>query len=289
MALQFEDVVDCLKVLYPAFDFVFLFDHSQGHARKREGALDAKRMSKNYGGVQPKMRETTIDAAAGFLGPHEHELRLPVGAVQQMVFQPEDLGPWYIENVDERRGDKQTGRSRRVKKTRLQLIADLEAALVGLQKDKNYSIKDLQEFARINSIDLYVDKAEIIQGWEGQPKGLLQVLWERGFIDPKLSVNCYTLDGKKDPITGDVDNSTSLRHLMGCCIDFKEEETALEYLGAQLGVTVQLTPKFHAELAGEGVEYSWAHAKGYYRRLPVSQKKGRENFMQLVKDCTCPV
>jgi hypothetical protein len=33
MSLQFEDVVDCLHVLYPEFNFVFMFDHSQGHAR----------------------------------------------------------------------------------------------------------------------------------------------------------------------------------------------------------------------------------------------------------------
>ena len=57
----------------------------------------------------------------------------------------------------------------------------------------------------------------------------------------------------------------------------------------QLGVTVLLTPKFHAELAGEGVEYSWAHSKAYYRRMPLSRKRGRDNFKQLVKDCTCPV
>jgi hypothetical protein len=31
-SLQFEDIVDCLLVLYPEFKFKFLFDHSQGHA-----------------------------------------------------------------------------------------------------------------------------------------------------------------------------------------------------------------------------------------------------------------
>ncbi|KAI2489045.1 hypothetical protein MHU86_25554 [Fragilaria crotonensis] len=41
MSLQLEDVVDCLQVLYPEFDLVFLFDHSQGHARKRDQALSA--------------------------------------------------------------------------------------------------------------------------------------------------------------------------------------------------------------------------------------------------------
>ncbi|KAI2503816.1 hypothetical protein MHU86_10621 [Fragilaria crotonensis] len=76
---------------------------------------------------------------------------------------------------------------------------------------------------------------------------------------------------------------------MSECIDFKNEETALQHLGTQLGVSVELTPKFHAELAGEGVEYSWAQAKSFYRRVPVSRKRGRENFKELVRECTCPV
>jgi hypothetical protein len=53
-------------------------------------------------------------------------------------------------------------------------------------------------------------------------------------------------------------------------------------------VTVDLTPKFHAELAGEGVEYNWAHAKAYYRRVPLVRKKGRDNFKALVRECTSP-
>jgi len=53
---------------------------------------------------------------------------------------------------------------------------------------------------------------------------------------------------------------------------------------------VLLTPKFHAELAGEGIEYCWAQAKSYYRRVPVSRKRGRDNFKLLVQECTsCPV
>ena len=70
MSLLFEDVIDCLPALYPAFEFVFLFDHSQRHARKRKGALNALHMSKNYGGAQTVMRDTTILSETGFLGPH---------------------------------------------------------------------------------------------------------------------------------------------------------------------------------------------------------------------------
>jgi hypothetical protein len=54
----------------------------------------------------------------------------------------------------------------------------------------------------------------------------------------------------------------------------------------QLGVMLQPTPKFHAEFAVKGVECCWAHAKAFYRRMPVSRKRGQENFKQLVKECT---
>jgi hypothetical protein len=70
MSLQFEDVVDCLLVLYPEFEFVFLFNHSQGHARERNGTLNALHMSKQFGGLQLLMRDTTILSDNGFLGPH---------------------------------------------------------------------------------------------------------------------------------------------------------------------------------------------------------------------------
>jgi hypothetical protein len=85
---------DCLQVLYPEYDLVFLFDHSQGHARRRDNALSAQHMSKSYGGVQPMMRETTILAEEGFLGPHLPELR--VGDTQSMIFLANDSGPWYL-------------------------------------------------------------------------------------------------------------------------------------------------------------------------------------------------
>ena len=52
-SLQLEDIVDCLQVLFPEFDLVFLFDHSQEHAPKQDHALSAQHMSKSYRGTQP--------------------------------------------------------------------------------------------------------------------------------------------------------------------------------------------------------------------------------------------
>ena len=52
MALQLEDIVDVLRIVRPQFDWIFFFDHSQGHARKQDGALDAQMMSRSFGGKQ---------------------------------------------------------------------------------------------------------------------------------------------------------------------------------------------------------------------------------------------
>ena len=64
--------------------------------------------------------------------------------------------------------------------------------------------------------------------------------------------------------------------------------THLQDLGNSYGYSVAFTPKFHAELAGEGIEYSWGCAKGIYRRKPFAQKKKRQSFLKPVSECTSP-
>jgi hypothetical protein len=49
-----------------------------------------------------------------------------------------------------------------------------------------------------DNIPLVYELPEILKGWEGQPKGMLQVLWGRGFIDGTKSEKYYTLEGCKD-------------------------------------------------------------------------------------------
>ena len=65
--------------------------------------------------------------------------------------------------------------------------------------------------------------------------------------------------------------------------DFIEEETLLQYHGRLLGAIVDRTPKCHPEMAGEGIEYSWGCAKGFYRREKRESKKTKENFRNTVR------
>jgi len=44
------------------------------------------------------------------------------------------------------------------------------------------------------------------------------------------------------------------------------------------------SPKCHPELAGEGIEHDWAGVKSHYRRARLSEKKGSDNFRNLVTE-----
>jgi len=57
----------------------------------------------------------------------------------------------------------------------------------------------------------------------------------------------------------------------------------LQFYARQLGVMIDRTPKCHPEVAGEGIEYGWGTSKVWFRRQPLSQKRGKDSFIVLVK------
>jgi len=285
MAVQLEDCVDCLKIMYPGYEFVFLFDHSQGHVKKRTGALQATRVSLYFGGEQPIMRDSEI--VEGCLGTFEPKLK--VGDVQKMFFQDTDEGPFYFseEEKQSRRYDQNVGGSKSKQKNMTELRKELKEAGVDIPLGTRRAA-DLHALAQQHGLEITTERQKVLPGWQGKAKGILQILWERGLI-VKYDKRSMTLDGRKNPLTGQIDESTSLRSMLGNCSDFQNELSALQVLGKELGVVVDSTPKYHAELAGEGIEYSWGYAKNAYRRAPLSQKKGRNNFIPLVEKCCDPV
>ena len=110
MVLQFEDAVDVLKVMHPSFDFVFLFDHSAGHAKQRPDGLNHHRMNRAFGGKSvPMMRDTIMIQEEGYLGPFPRILE--PGDTQSLVFVTSDSGPFWMssEEKEESRYDKNLG------------------------------------------------------------------------------------------------------------------------------------------------------------------------------------
>jgi hypothetical protein len=237
------------------------------------------------------MRESVIKGEDGYLGMNERTLN--VGDTQHFIYQPGDVGPFWMTEAE-----REINRHDRIlpsppgndPPTRNKTIAELRnelAPLKILNEQRQYRLAELRDFARSNNIELKKLKTREKKGWEGQPKGLLQVLWERGWID-RDHYDRYTMDPatNEDGEVLEGAEDMSLKCLMASCLDFAEERTALQHVGHELGAAVIITPKFHAELAGEGVEYSWGISKGVYRRKPLQSKKGKESFKRLVDECT---
>ena len=80
----------------------------------------------------------------------------------------------------------------------------------------------------------------------------------RGWINEQL-LHKYKIVARDED--GSVIPEFSLLHLLENCTDFKNETSQLEYLCEALGVRAVITTKYHAEYAGEGVEYSWGLSK----------------------------
>ena len=101
-------------------------------------------------------------------------------------------------------------------------------------------------------------------GFVGKAKGLKDVLFERGLLNPD-KLKSYTNHGTKGA-GGVVDESTSLLKLMAKCEDFQDETTAMHELMELLGIGMEQTPKGHPELAGRGIEYCWGKSKYEFRK-----------------------
>ena len=111
---------------------------------------------------------------------------------------------------------------------------------------------------------------------------MLQILWERGWINVN-KLNEYKLVVQDD--AGFVVPEYSVSVLMGRCTDFANEKSQLEFVCESLGMEALITTKYHAEYAGEGIEYSWGASKAVYRRYPLASKKRKENFDKHVSKC----
>jgi len=123
LVLQLEDIVDCIRVVDPRFEIVAYFDHSCGHDRQQEDGLNARDMSKGYGGSQRVMRDTKI--TEGCLGPFDPWLQ--PGDVHQLNYNESSHGPFYMssEERDFRKYDREIGQILKVL-SKLELITSLE-------------------------------------------------------------------------------------------------------------------------------------------------------------------
>jgi len=175
-ALQLEDLVDCLIVLFPNVDFVFLFDQSSGHGKRQKDGLSMNLMNRGWGSAGPIMHSTQIEPAC--LGPYPKMLK--VGDVQTMTFGEEDDGPFDLTEQQrrERKHDKWTGNKKKRPLRKAELVDLMQAKIGASFISSTYrSMEDLYLLAGNHGIATTIKEDEVIPGWLGKSKGLLQILW----------------------------------------------------------------------------------------------------------------
>ena len=264
MVMQIEDCVDCLKYIFPQYDYVFELDHSSGHASERPNGLSTNSINLGWGGKQRRMRNSVL--TANDLGPIKHEGALKVGDTQEMTFKQGDSPPILNPGAPMYDILKDTNVTRKLLKDELKAMLESK----GFNGDGLVHV--LKTRATEAGIPITETVKQITEGYIGKPKGAAQILYDRGFANHEgkmLDGRKLTMNGtnSKDPITGvvAVDKSTSAKRILGACDDFKNEKTQLMYILDLLGVRLILTPKCHPEIAGRGVEYMWGYSKLRFR------------------------
>ena len=177
------------------------------------------------------MRESMIKDHDGYLGMHHRTLN--AGDIQIFIFVPTDDRPFWMTEAEREvnRHDRILPSPPGASLMQNKAISELKAELgpIGILRDRdNYQLTELQELAKNNNIETKMVRSREKKGQEGRPKGLLQVLWERGWID-EAQLDKYKIDvapDGKQHLEGAED--WSLKCLMASCLDFANEMTALQ-------------------------------------------------------------
>ena len=190
MILQVEDCIDTLNTINgEKYEYLFIFDHSNGHDRVSPDALSVSAISKGFGGSQPRMRPYIIKDAS-YLGPFDHPMRLKVGDTQSMIFDDINSGPFWLDEkaTEERKYDVNKG-TKMIYSKKDEMIDQLKA--IGIANPKGCKSK-IQQLCKRNNIPIKTSINNITEGWFNKPKGAFQMLFERGWINPSIPYKSYT-------------------------------------------------------------------------------------------------
>lgn len=224
---QTVDIMDCIEEIEPGKQIAIEVDHSAGHAKYLPEGLHVANMNVKHGGKQKVPRDSVM--TEGCLGPGKAEMFLS--------------------------GDKwSTKKPAGALTTR---VVDLKLKLGDVQR-MSFGPTDPPPFYDWEAPpkDKRVQrrgKLEQKEGYVGKAKGIKQVLWERGWYVDGMSATSK-------------DVQMNLELVLGGLPDFKNERTALQHTVEKRGHILVMSPKFHPEVAGVGIEYSWGMSKLKFRR-----------------------
>ncbi len=138
-------------------------------------------------------------------------------------------------------------------------------------------VRDLRKLASnlgINSTKLVTHQMKL--GWARKGKGLLQVLWEHGWID-ESKISHYKKIVTYD--AGFIVKEFSLAHILETCTDFANEKTQLEFVCRSLGTEALITTKYPCRVCRRGHYIFLGGNKRSVWTLPTRHKKREKKIL----------
>ena len=123
-----------------------------------------------------------------------------------MQYCDKDIGPFHL--IPAQRLDKNLI-SQQAQSQRMYIKSELLETLNTI----NFVLPQVQDKYNELGVSLKTpEEDKIAKVWIGKSKGMLEILWERGYID-ESKLNEYTFNGKKD-VYSTINLSTSLKHML---------------------------------------------------------------------------
>jgi adenine C2-methylase RlmN of 23S rRNA A2503 and tRNA A37 len=116
-----------------------------------------------------------------------------------MYFLEGDNGPFWMTMAlqAKTKHDRQLGTARPRNKTKIELLKDLRQSGYDTTKQR-YRKDDLMALCGQRDIFVIIKECGVKEGWFGKPKGMLQILWEHGWIDATKVVSAQSMHDSKD-------------------------------------------------------------------------------------------
>ena len=255
--LQCVDFMHVIETLHPDMQILLEVDHSSGHLKEQSDGLTVNTMNVRWGGKAIAKRDTIIEE--GCLGadpPTINGVKLSIGATQHMTFEVGHPGPF---------NDKTATRVDREMTTKEKL-----SALKKIEKLKKQRARIVQRGESDMEPEVESQPSFVVKGFEGQNKGILQILYERGLYVEGMRGKQE--QAKKDKLEMNLQSDKLLPpHLdahavLANCPDFLFEKTALQFVVESRGHVLLPSVVCTPETAGGGIEYGWGKLKFEQRK-----------------------
>lgn len=252
MKAQTDDFLDAAEALFPDTQFAIEYDASSGHLYMGDGALVVGNMNLKWGGVSAGVLRNTLIVDGC------------VGDKDAIIYFNKDSGKWSLTQ----RNPNDVKVDCKVKVGEEQSMSfgeacDTDAAyptpppfyhLDALCYD--IMMTDAQLHAHNESLVAEgkntVESARHREGFLGSPKGLKQVLWERGLWDDRMIAKVKEGDRRGRAVGGPECASS----VLAACPDFANERGQLRKLIEERGHIMIESPIAHPEIAGM---FPWPH------------------------------